>query len=114
MTEGLGVGVLTGLVGVGGGFAIVPALVLLGDTSIKEAVPASLLVIALSSAGGLLGYWGHVTLDVLLIIGFTAMTTVGLIIGLFWSRFVAAGALQKLFGFLLIAVAAVIFLQVRT
>lgn len=114
MTEGLGVGLLTGLVGVGGGFAIVPALVLLGDTPIKQAIPTSLLVIAISSVGGLFGYWGHVTLDALLIIGFTAMTTVGLIVGLFWSRFVAAGALQKLFGFLLIAVAAGIFLQART
>lgn len=42
LTEGLGIGILTGLVGVGGGFAIVPALVLLGNTPIKEAIGTSL------------------------------------------------------------------------
>ena len=113
MTEGLGVGVLTGLVGVGGGFAIVPAMVLLGGTPIKQAIPTSLLVIAISSVGGLLGYWGHVTLDVPLLIEFGVVTSVGLIGGLLLSRFVPVGMLQRLFGFLLIAVAGVIFLQAR-
>lgn len=113
MTEGLGVGVLTGLVGVGGGFAIVPALVLLGDTPIKQAIPTSLLVIAISSVGGLFGYWGHVTLDVPLLIEFTVVTSVGLIGGLLLSRVVPIGVLQRLFGFLLIVVAGVIFLQAR-
>ena len=111
ITEGLGVGILTGLVGVGGGFAIVPALVLLGGTPIKQAVPTSLLVIAMSSAGGLLGYWGQVTLDVPLILAFTAITSIGLSLGMFWSRFVGAEVTQRLFGFLMIAVAAVILLQ---
>ncbi|MEO6697180.1 MAG: sulfite exporter TauE/SafE family protein [Gammaproteobacteria bacterium] len=113
MTEGLGVGILTGLIGIGGGFAIVPALVLLGDTPIKEAIPTSLFVIALSSMGGLMGYWGHVTLDWNLIAWFTAITTLGLIVGIAWAKFFAARQLQKLFGFFLIAVAAVIFSQAR-
>lgn len=113
LTEGLGVGVLTGLVGVGGGFAIVPALVLLGDTPIKQAIPTSLLVIAVSSTGGLFGYWGHVALDVPLLIGFTAVTGAGLIGGLFLSRFVPIAMLQRLFGLLLIAVAGVILLHAR-
>ena len=44
-SEGLGVGVLTGLVGVGGAFAIMPGLVLLGNTPIKEAIGTSFLII---------------------------------------------------------------------
>jgi len=54
--EGLGVGVLTGLVGVGGGFLIVPALVLLGGLPMHLAVGTSLLIIALKSGAGLYKY----------------------------------------------------------
>ena len=56
--EGLAVGVLTGLVGVGGGFLIVPALVLLGKVPMKQAVGTSLLVIAMKSAAGFAGLPG--------------------------------------------------------
>ena len=55
VVEGLAVGVLTGLVGVGGGFLIVPALVVLGKVPMKEAVGTSLLVIAMKSAAGFVG-----------------------------------------------------------
>ncbi len=58
--EGLGVGVLTGFVGVGGGFLIVPALVLLGGLTMRRAVATSLVIIALKSAAG---FWKY--LDVL-------------------------------------------------
>lgn len=54
--EGLGVGVLTGLVGVGGGFVIVPALVLLGGLPMRLAVGTSLVIIALKSAAGFAKY----------------------------------------------------------
>lgn len=57
--EGLAVGVLTGLVGVGGGFLIVPALVLLGRIPMRTAVGTSLLVIAMNSASGFAGYLGQ-------------------------------------------------------
>lgn len=50
MTEGIAVGVLTGLVGVGGGFAIVPALVLLGNVPMRQAIGTSMLIIACNSA----------------------------------------------------------------
>ena len=58
--EGLGVGVLTGFVGVGGGFLIVPALVLLGGLAMRQAVATSLVIVALKSAAG---FWKY--LDVL-------------------------------------------------
>ncbi len=56
MLEGLSVGVLTGLVGVGGGFLIVPALVLLGGLDMRQAVGTSLVIIALKSFAGYLKY----------------------------------------------------------
>ena len=71
LLEGLGVGVLTGFVGVGGGFAIIPALVLLGGIPMKEAVGTSLLIIAFKSAAGFLGYLGQVEIDWNLMLSFT-------------------------------------------
>ncbi len=71
LSEGIGVGILTGLVGVGGGFAIVPALVLLAQTPMKEAVGTSLLIIACNSVAGFLGYLGHVDLNWQLMASFT-------------------------------------------
>lgn len=57
---GLGVGLLTGLIGAGGGFIIVPALALVAGLSMREAVATSLLIIAMNSAAGLLGQLDHV------------------------------------------------------
>ena len=54
--DGLGVGVLTGFVGVGGGFLIVPALVLMGGLRMRQAVATSLVIIALNSS---IGFWKH-------------------------------------------------------
>jgi len=57
---GMAVGVLTGLVGVGGGFLVVPVLVLLAEVPMKATVGSSLLVIAMNSAAGFAGYLGSV------------------------------------------------------
>lgn len=59
---GAGVGLLTGIVGVGGGFLIVPALTLLAGVQVKRAAAMSLWIIAANSAAGLLGYMGHVAI----------------------------------------------------
>ncbi|MEO1622974.1 MAG: sulfite exporter TauE/SafE family protein, partial [Cyanobacteria bacterium J06632_3] len=61
--EGLGIGVLTGFVGIGGGFAIVPALVLLTGIPMKQAVGTSLLIISLKSVTGFLGYVNQLNID---------------------------------------------------
>ena len=113
LTEGLGVGVLTGLVGVGGGFAIVPALVLLGNTPMKEAVGTSLLIIACNSVAGFLGYLGKVPLDWGLMGSFIVAASVGIIVGAYLAQYVKAQQLQKAFGYFLIAVATFILVQNR-
>jgi uncharacterized membrane protein YfcA len=77
----LGVGTLTGLVGIGGGFLVVPALVLLAGVPIKVAVGTSLLVIAINSVWGFAGYLGTVTLDWGFLAGFTAVSVVGALAG---------------------------------
>jgi hypothetical protein len=114
VSEGLGVGALTGLVGVGGGFAIVPALVLLGKVPMKQAIGTSLLVIVLNSIAGFLGYLGRVNLNWELIGTFTVAASLGIVAGAYLVRFVQARHLQKAFGYFLLAMAAFIFWQNRT
>ncbi len=111
VSEGLGIGILTGLVGVGGGFAIVPALVLLGNTPIKEAIGTSLVIIALNAVAGFLGYVGKVPLDWGLMGSFTLVAGCGTFLGAYLSQYIHAKQLQKGFGYFLIAVAAFIFVQ---
>ncbi len=111
MTEGVGIGVLTGLVGVGGGFAIVPALVLLGKVPMKKAIGTSLLIIAINSVAGFVGYLGTVPLDWQLTVSFTFLAGVGTVAGAYLARHVSAQHLQKGFGYFLLAVAAFVMAQ---
>lgn len=113
MSEGIGVGILTGLVGVGGGFALVPALVLLGNIPMKQAIATSLLIIFFNSLAGSLGYLGSVAIDWQLTVSFTFAAALGTVIGSYLTRFVSAKQLQKGFGYFLVAVAAFILFQNR-
>ena len=63
VAEGISVGVVTGLVGAGGGFLVVPALALLGGLPMQKAVGTSLLVIAMKSFAGYAGHAAHVSID---------------------------------------------------
>jgi uncharacterized membrane protein YfcA len=109
--EGLGVGILTGFVGVGGGFAIIPALVLLGGIPMKEAIGTSLLIIAFKSASGFLGYLSQVKLDWNLVISFTIAASVGTLAGAYLTRFIDAKNLQKGFGYFVLAVAVFVLIK---
>ena len=102
---GVGVGILTGLVGVGGGFMIVPALVLLGNVSMNQAVGTSILVIAMNSAAGFVGYLGKVEIQWGLMALFTVLAVAGSFAGTYLMRFVPASALQKAFAVFLVAMA---------
>jgi uncharacterized membrane protein YfcA len=111
--EGLAVGVLTGMVGVGGGFLIVPALVLLVRIPMKQAVGTSLAVIALKSATGFLGYLGQVEVDWLFMGLFSALAIAGILIGTMLLRFVPQQALRRAFAILLLIMGAAILYQNR-
>ncbi|MEL6248817.1 MAG: sulfite exporter TauE/SafE family protein [Cyanobacteria bacterium J06627_15] len=111
LLEGLGVGIVTGFVGVGGGFLIIPALVLLGGVPIKTAVGTSLLIIAFNSATGFLGYLTQVSIDWGLTLPFTLAAGLGTLLGSRLSRIVSAEQLQKGFGYFVLAVA--IFVLIR-
>lgn len=96
--DGVFVGFVTGIVGAGGGFLIVPALVLLGGLSMPVAVGTSLLVIAMKSFAGLAGYLTSVSLDWPLVLSVTAIAVAGALIGSKLSGRVPAQTLQKVFG----------------
>lgn len=96
--EGLVVGILTGLVGAGGGFLIIPALVLFSKLPMKQAVGTSLLIIAMKSLLGFLGDLSHTSMDWTLLLSVTGLAIIGLFIGNAFSRKVNAGTLKKAFG----------------
>jgi len=102
---GLAVGMLTGLVGIGGGFLIVPALVIAGGLSMQRAASASLLVIAMSASAGLAGYVGRVAFDWQVVWLFAAVASVGVITGGYLSGRVPAVRLQQAFAALLVVIA---------
>jgi hypothetical protein len=107
----LGVGILTGLVGIGGGFLIVPALALVARLPMKHAVGTSLLVIALNAFTGFAGYLGQVQIDWAMMAGFTSVAIVGVLAGTVLVRFVPAATLRR--GFALFLVAMGVFILYR-
>ena len=109
--EGTVVGILTGFVGVGGGFLIIPALVLLGGIPMKEAIGTSLLIIAFKSAIGFVEYLNHVTLDWQLMLTFTLAASIGMLGGAYLSRCIDARHLEKGFGYFVLAVAVFVLLK---
>lgn len=109
--EGLGVGILTGLVGVGGGFLIIPALVLLIGLPMQEAVGTSLIIITTNSAAGFLGYLNQVTLNWQLVFSFTAAASIGVLAGNYFGRFVNAKHLQRGFGYFVLVVATYVLIR---
>lgn len=102
--EGLGVGLLTGLIGIGGGFLIVPALVLVAKLPMRLAIGTSLLVITMNALSGFAGNIGVVPIDWNLIVWFTAVAAVGSIIGSAISKRAPQRHLKQIFGVLLIGV----------
>jgi uncharacterized membrane protein YfcA len=98
----LAVGVITGLVGIGGGFLVVPALVVLARAPMRQAVGTSLLVIAMNSVSGFAGYIGQVQVPWAFVSGFTAIAVAGILVGTWGTRFVSQRALKQGFALFLI------------
>jgi uncharacterized membrane protein YfcA len=109
--HGVGVGVLTGFVGVGGGFLIVPALVLLSRIPMKIAVGTSLAIVAAKSYAGFAGYMGAVPIDWALMGGFTAVTVAASFAGTRIAHRFSQDALKRGFAVFLLFVASYILLK---
>ena len=103
---GVGIGLLTGVIGAGGGFVIVPTLVLLCGLSMPEAIGTSLLVIALNSFSGFAGSIAHVAIDVRVATLVTTASVVGSIGGAFAAGRVREILLRRVFAWLVLVMAA--------
>ena len=103
--EGLVVGAITGLVGAGGGFLVVPALVLLGGMGMRTAIGTSLLVISMKSFAGLAGHLTHVSIDPVLALVVTGAAVIGTLLGANLSERVRPESLRRGFALFVLAMA---------
>ena len=95
---GIAIGLATGLLGAGGGFLLIPTLVLLIKLPMKEAIGTSLLIIALNSLIGFMGDIGHFTMDWIFLFKITSIAIAGIFIGGFIGKKVSGNKLKKGFG----------------
>ena len=111
LLDGAVVGLITGLVGAGGGFLVVPALALLGGLPMGVAVGTSLLVIAMKSFAGLTGYLASVSIDWPVVGAITAAAVVGSLLGARLVGRIPADALRRAFGWFVLAMGAFVLVQ---
>jgi uncharacterized membrane protein YfcA len=109
---GLSVGLVTGFVGIGGGFLVIPALVLLVQIPMKQAIGTSLLVIAFQSVTGFWGYLSsQIPINLPLVFSFIVAASMGILLGSHLSQFVPGKQLEKGFGYFLLAIAVLIVVK---
>ena len=111
LLEGALVGILTGLVGAGGGFLIIPALVMLSKLPMKQAVGTSLLIIAAKSLIGFTGDLGNRTMDWTLLLSVTALAIAGIFIGDKLSKRIDGNKLKTGFGWFVLVMGLYIIAQ---
>lgn len=104
---GASVGLLTGVVGAGGGFVVVPALAIIGGLSMSEAIATSLLVIGANSFAGFLGQIGHVSIDATVAAAVTVAAVGGSYVGALASRHLRAESLRRGFAVFVLGMAGV-------
>ncbi|QNL23108.1 sulfite exporter TauE/SafE family protein [Hyphobacterium sp. CCMP332] len=105
LSEGAVVGVLTGLVGAGGGFLIIPALVIFAKIPMKMAVGTSLLIIAAKSLIGFLGDIGQQNIDWNFLLLFTLVSSFGILLGSFLNNYISGRKLKTGFGYFVLVMA---------
>lgn len=106
LTSGLGVGVLTGILGVGGGFVIVPALVMLVGLPMSQAVGTSLVIIALNSLAGFVGHVSYAACDIPILAIFAVGGVLGVLAGTRLCSQVSPKTLRLVFAVLVLCLAA--------
>ena len=104
-------GSLTGIVGAGGGFLIIPALVLLAKLPMKRAIATSLVIISIKSLVGFTGDLWHVTLDGSFLLKIIILATLGIIIGNYINKKMEGAKLKRGFGFFVLIMSLVIMIE---
>lgn len=108
---GILIGLITGLLGAGGGFLLIPTLVFLIGLSMKKAIGTSLLIIALNSLIGFLGDLGHVSINWVFLLEITGIAIAGILIGGAFSKKIKSENLKKGFGWFVLAMGVFIIVK---
>ena len=109
--EGVFVGFLTGIVGAGGGFLIIPALVLLAKLPMKKAVATSLMIIAVKSLVGFIGDLQNLVIDWKFLLLFSSFSVLGIFVGIYLNKFINGNRLKKAFGWFVLIMGVYIILK---
>ena len=110
--EGSLIGFLTGLVGAGGGFIIIPILVILSDLRMKAAIATSLAIISLKSLIGFIGDIQNLEIDWMFLLIFTSISVAGIFIGQQFTQKVPDNKLKMVFGLFVIGIAfSILFIE---
>ena len=111
MLVGLAEGLLTGIVGAGGGFLIIPALVILAKLPMKKAIASSLVIISIKSLVGFTGDLMHTSVDWNFLSKIILLATAGIITGNYLNKKMEGAKLKKGFGYFVLAMAIIIFVE---
>ncbi len=103
--QGLVIGTVTGIIGAGGGFLYVPALVLWANLPMKKAVGTSLIIVTINSLIGFTGDLQTINIEWLFLLTFSSFTIIGILIGVFVSKYISGKKLKKGFGWFTLAMA---------
>jgi hypothetical protein len=108
---GISIGLVTGFLGAGGGFLLIPALVLLLHLPMKKAIGTSLFIIALNSLAGFIGDEGHFKIDWIFLLSISAIAIAGVFIGGVMSKSVSSYKLKKGFGWFVLVMGIYIIIK---
>ncbi|MGV8879571.1 MAG: sulfite exporter TauE/SafE family protein [Sphingobacteriaceae bacterium] len=108
---GVTIGLVTGMLGAGGGFLLIPALIYLVKLPMKKAIGTSLLIIALNSLVGFAGDLGHFRIDWHFLLTITSIAITGIFMGGFLSRKIPSQKLKKGFGWFVLTMGVYIILK---
>ena len=99
------IGLIIGLVGAGGGFLIIPSLVLFANLPMKKAIGTSLFIMAMNSLIGFMGDVQNLEIDWVFLLSFTSLSVVGIFIGIYLNKFVNEAQLKKGFAYFVLVMA---------
>ena len=105
------IGIIIGLVGAGGGFLIIPSLILFAKLPMRKAVGTSLFIIAMNSLVGFMGDVQNLVIDWMFLLIFSAISVVGIFIGMYLTKYTNENQLKKIFAYFVLLMAAIILLK---
>ena len=105
------IGIIIGLVGAGGGFLIIPSLILFAKLPMRKAVGTSLFIIAMNSLVGFIGDVQNLVIDWVFLLTFSAISVVGIFIGMYLTKYTNESQLKKIFAYFVLVMAATILLK---